>query len=515
VVGLIPRPLPLARGGSTVRTSFPRHYQTQTTPIKGVVFQLRCRHELIPILVALQHIYSRTDVCEQLLQLIAQDINQKTQARRGRPGLSYWEILVLAAVRLGCNCNYDALQDMAENHRTLLQIMGVADDPLDPEQPPPYLWHRLRDNLCRLQPETLKQINQLLVRVGHELEPTAGEQVRGDSFVVETNIHYPTEASLLGDGCRKILDLARELRLVLPLDEWRQKHWRKRLKKALWGVSRASRSKAKTAALLKQRAYQVLYELTEQLLARGQQLVEQVAGQLAALVILMPPVKALQQQLQEFVQRTTQVLDYSRRRVLQGETIANHEKLFSLFEPATQLINRGKKPQPIEFGHKLLVIEDAVGFICHYHILDNTETDKDTVVPQMTQLKQRQAEIKRASFDKGFHTPENQEQLAELIPVVCIPMPGTKQARRQAEESGAAFQEARCAHPGVESLIGALQRGHGLKRCRDRGSSGYARYVGIAVLGHNLQTLGKLLLRQQDAKCLAGYTKRKRRTAAA
>jgi transposase, IS5 family len=495
--------------------SFPRHYQTQTTPIDRVVFQLRCRHELIPILVALQHIYSRIDVREQLLQLIEQDINQGTQAHRGRPGLSYWEILVLAAVRLGCNCDYDALQDLAENHRTLRQIMGVADDPIDPEQPSPYLWHRLRDNLCRLRPETLEQINHLLVRLGHEREPTAGEQVRGDSFVVETNIHYPTEASLLGDGCRKILDLVRELRRLLPVEAWRQKHWRKRLKKALWGVSRASRSKAKNALLLKQRAYQVLYELTEQLLAKGRQLAEQVAGRLAEVVILVSPVVALHQQLQEFMQRTAQVLDYSRRRVLQGETIANHEKLFSLFEPQTQLINRGKQPQPIEFGHKVLIIEDAVGFICHYHILDNTETDGDVVVPQLTQLKQRQAEIKSASFDSGFHTPTNQQQLATLIEVVCIPMRGAKQARRQAEQAGAAFQEARRAHPGVESLIGALQRGHGLKRCRDRGPLGYARYVGIAVLGHNLQTLGKLLLRQQDTACLAGTTKRKRRTAVA
>ena len=86
-----------------MRSAFPRHYQTQSTPIQDVVFQLQCRHQLVPILVALQHVYCRTEVCEQLLQLIAQDINQESQAQRGRPGLSYWEILVLGAVRLGCN----------------------------------------------------------------------------------------------------------------------------------------------------------------------------------------------------------------------------------------------------------------------------------------------------------------------------------------------------------------------------------------------------------------------------
>src|SRR4051812_1452985 len=102
-----------------MRTLFPRNYQTQTTSIDHVSFQLHCRHELIPILVALQYIYSRTQVCQQLLQLIQQDVNNNTNPSHGRTGLSYWEILVFAAVRLGSDLDYDALQDLAENHRTL------------------------------------------------------------------------------------------------------------------------------------------------------------------------------------------------------------------------------------------------------------------------------------------------------------------------------------------------------------------------------------------------------------
>src|SRR5436305_5664600 len=216
-----------------MRTAFPANYQAQTTPIGRVSFQLHCRHELIPILVALQHLYGRPEVCQQILQLLQRDINKDTRATRGRTGLSYWEVLVLAAVRLGCNYDYDALQDLAENHRTLRQILGVADDAIDPERPP-YLWHRIRDNLCLLQPETIEKINHLLVAVGHALEPTAAEHVRGDTFVAETNIHYPTEANLLGDGARKLLDVAEDVQELLPVERWRQHaYWRKRLKKAV------------------------------------------------------------------------------------------------------------------------------------------------------------------------------------------------------------------------------------------------------------------------------------------
>jgi hypothetical protein len=106
-------------------------------------------------------------------------------------------------------------------------------------------------------------------------------------------------------------------------------------------------------------------------------------------------------------------------------------------------------------------------------------------------------------------------KLSALVATVCIPMPGAKQARKQHEEASAEFQEARQAHPGVEALIGVLQRGQGLKRCRDRGPLGYQRYVGLAVLGHNLQILGKRLLRQRDPDCLAAKSKRKERTAVA
>jgi transposase, IS5 family len=259
-----------------MRRFFPINCQQQCVPIEAVTFQLNCRHELIPILVALQHLYCQRNRCQQLLQLIAQDINAKTNAKRGRTGLSYWEIIVLAAVRLGCNCDYDALQDLAENHRTLRQILGVADQPINHKKPSSYAWHRLRDNLCLLQPHTLEQINHVLVAVGHEREPTAAEHVRGDSFVVETNIHHPTESNLLADGLRKLLDLARDLHKKMSWPGWQQGYWRQQLKKQLRYVNRACRSKGQKATEQQRRAYEGLYELTEQLLAKGQTLEHQV-----------------------------------------------------------------------------------------------------------------------------------------------------------------------------------------------------------------------------------------------
>jgi hypothetical protein len=264
-----------------------------------------------------------------------------------------------------------------------------------------------------------------------------------------------------------------------------------------------------------QRAYRALYELTEQLLAKGRQLRHELATQLSTPPPAAPALQALEEQLHELLRLTTQVLNYSRRRVLNGEKIANAEKIFSLFEPHTELIKRGKQPQPIQFGHQVLVIEDGAGFVCHYRVLDAAEQDADVVVAEMTKLKERVPGLKSASFDSGFHSPSNQAKLREIVPLVCIPVRGAKQAQEQAEQAAAAFAAARRAHPGVEALIGVLQRGNGLKRCRDRTLLGYRRYVGIAILGHNLHTLGKLLLRRQAPRSPAACTKRKERAAVA
>jgi IS5 family transposase len=128
----------------------------------------------------------------------------------------------------------------------------------------------------------------------------------------------------------------------------------------------------------------------------------------------------------------------------------------------------------------------------------------------MKQLQERSgSKIKSASFDRAFHTPVNQEELAKIVRCPCIASKGQEKGRQQQEEGTVAFRKARRRHPGVESAIGALQAGNGLKRCRDRGEPGHERYVALGILGRNLQTLGKLLLAREQADCQAAKSKRK------
>jgi transposase, IS5 family len=492
-----------------MRAAYQEQSRLDCPLIEAVELNLKCRDEIIPILRALQHVYGDAGLRGELLALVGQDVNGGSSRKHGRRGLDYWTIVVLAAVRLGCNFDYDKLQDLAEQHRSLRLMMGVGDW----QEEVDFDWRRIRDNLCLLRPETLKTINQLVVGAGHALVPEAIASVRGDTFVVETNVHYPTESSLIGDGLRKVVTLAATLAADHGYPGWRQqRQLLKNVKKLVRQIGQAARAKGQGADRLKP-GYKELLAVAENLLERARQLLRTLACRVDVDAIdwLGTGLGGPTRQLLHYLQLTAKVCGTARRRVLLGETIANEEKLFSIFEPHTELIKRGKQPNPIQYGHSVLVIEDAAGFICAYQVLANGVLDQDVLVPAMTELQARMGgNVQRASFDRAFHTPDNQEKLAQIVPQPCIPKKGYLSGRRQQEEATVAFRQARQHHPGVESTIGALQVGNGQERCRDKSKRGYERYVGLGILGRNLHVLGKLLVAQDDAACQAAKTKRKK-----
>ncbi|CAN5843902.1 hypothetical protein BH23PLA1_BH23PLA1_44040 [soil metagenome] len=478
--------------------------------VPDVRLNTECRDEIIPILRALQHIYGRPELRDELLDAVAQDVNGATRADQGRPGMDYWPILVLGAVRLGCDLNYDRLQNLAEEHRSLRRIMGIDGW----GEGPSFDWRCLRDTITLLSPDTIERLNHLIVGEGHRLVPEAAEAVRGDSFVVTTDVHDPTDSSLIGDGLRTIVATARRLADLLGQGGWRQhRHLLGSLKRQLRTINRIAASKGRDSRERLRDAYRALLDAADRILARATQLLDPawlpIGGGPAGRAI-----ERLRTKLLDFVDMTIHVCDQARRRVLDGQSIPHDEKLFSLFEPQTQLIMRGKVPQPIEFGHRVLVIEDGAGFVCHYAVLPHGAEDSGVVVESMRQVQDRLGgRIRSASFDRGFHSPENQRQLAELVAQPCLAAKGRVQAERQEREATVAFRRARRRHPGIESAIGALQSGNGLERCRDRTFGGYCRYVGLGMLGRNLHVLGKLLIAREAPKSEAGRSRRGRSAA--
>ena len=478
-------------------------------PIDMLTLDSNCRDAKIKVLRALQHIYMNKDLCDQALRLVSNAVNPygENARKNGRPGMDYWQILVLASVRLGCNLTYDELDDLTSQHRALRIMLGFSDWDMDSDDRELFSWTRIRYNVNKLPVETLKQISELIVTAGHKLVPDAPEVVRGDSFVVSTNIHYPVDRQQLGDGVRKVIETCTVLAQSYGIAGWRKHEYlMKQNRKFLRSLSLASRSRQKNAKNRTANLYQEYFAFVEKILERGLQTMEALS-QRQDLALSQNTAYA---DLFYYMSATEYMRELTVRRIVEHEDIPNAQKLFSIFEHHTELINRGKVPQAIEFGHRVLVIEDSAGFICHHEVMDIGMVDKDVLCMAMENLQQRLGnKIRSASFDCGFHSPDNQTRLADIVSQPCLPTKGVKLAQKQREEASVVWHNARDYHAGVESAIHGLRAGNGLDRCRDKGYDGYERYVALAVLGRNLCTLGRILIEQEHKGSQAAYTKRK------
>jgi len=484
-----------------VRTKFIPQMTFGTVPIAEIEFDVFSRHELVPILMALQHLHVNCrPVLEEILDLIKADIAKQPKPKLGCRGMGYWQVLVLASLRLGANLDYDQLSDLASSHSKVREMLGHG--PLDPQRYPKSTIH---DNVSCLSAATIEKISNLIVFEGHRQCPKAIERVRTDSYVMKKNIHYPTDANLLLDGIRKIIRLCAAMAALVPLSGWRQHEYlitkARRMKRA---IDKVARRKDKESADGKfQQTYRPLIDYAQLIVERA---IESYA-QVKSLNVLAPPQvyrlsEALCSELQYFLGATEYMIDLAARRVLENQKIPHAEKVFSFFEPDTELINRGKVPNPTEFGHRVLIVEDSAGFILKAQVMDPGQTDEKTPVSLMSELQQRFAgKIKAASFDKGFWSPGNLQELSAIVPLAVLPKKGKRSASDSAREGSKAFGKMRKWHAGVEAAIHALQAGNGLGICRDKGSDGYRRYLVLGVLGRNLQRLGSIFLEKERKRC--------------
>lgn len=494
-MGYMRKPLFIQNIGArhTMRYSFIPQMSIGSIPIHEIEFDIYTRHELTPVLMALQHLYAhRMDIINEICRLIQNDIIDHQDERFGCTGLSYWEILILASVRLGCNLDYDQLSDLADNHDKLRKMFGLS--PFDIKR---YPRSTINDNLTCLSPKTIDAISALVVDEGHRLCPKAVDSVRGDSYVVQRNIHYPTDINLLFDGIRKIIELTIKITKSHKISGWR-KH--KYLLKKAKGIRRKIEKIARSKQKEKEKKLETLYT---ELIVHSQDIVDRALVTLHNFQEMKKNANEsisdfhnnIVSEIHYFISGTEYVADLAERRMLKKEDIPNSDKVFSLFEPATELINRGKRPYPIEFGHRVLLIQDSSGFIIHSHVMDIGLTDEKVIVDVMLKLQKRfNGKIRAASFDKGFWTPNNLKDLSEIIKDVFLPKKGKRSKIDKLREESKEFLKSRKWHPGIESAIHALGVGNGLIVCRDKD---FKRYVALGVLGRNLHSLGTILMEKE------------------
>jgi hypothetical protein len=202
--------------------------------------------------------------------------------------------------------------------------------------------------------------------------------------------------------------------------------------------------------------------------------------------------------IESFIAHAERQIDQILRRVVEGENIPHDEKVFSVFEEHTEWISKGKAGVSQELGLKVCILEDQYRFILHHYVIQN-QTDDQVAVKMVSDTQGKFAELSSCSFDKGFHSPKNQEELKSLLNQVVLPRKGRLSTEALQIEHSDEFIHARHQHAAVESAINALEN-HGLDRCPDHGIAGFERYVALAVLARNLQILGAILQKRAVEK---------------
>jgi transposase, IS5 family len=463
------------------------------TPIERVQIPLKSRDELPPILAGLQWIFVTPELNEEIFPVLEGRVTKDKKAT-GRPGMELWRILVLGVVRLGLDCDYDRLADLANHHTLIRQILGLSAV-REPDEKP-FHPKTLSQNVCHLDEELLGQINAIIVKAGRPLfKKKGGEEpirAKADSYVLETNVHYPTDLNLLWDAQRKCAQLLEPMVQEYGIAGWRKtKAWQKKLKSQMIGLTRLLSAGGANKEPRKRKALGAYLQESD----RFERKVYETIGELPPAETLGELIKRAQ--LEYFHTMMMKQFDLVERRLVQGETIAHQEKVFSLFEPHTEFIKKGKLFPPVELGHKLLLTTDQHELILDHRVMEQPH-DKDEVIALADRLLGRygSASIASLSFDKGFTREEDRQLLQLYIPEVIMPKRGKRNAAEEQRESGRSFQRLRRKHHAVESDINCLEH-HGLNRCPDKGYHGYKRYVGLGVLAYNLHKIGRRLIERK------------------
>jgi IS5 family transposase len=438
--------------------------------------------EMEPLLAQLDRLLDD----DRLFETVKADLSQRRPGtlKTGRASTPVEVVLRMLVVKHLYGWSYEETEQWVSDSLVLRQFCRVYFNKV-PDDTVLIRWANL------IQPETLHKLLEHVVQLARELNVTRGRQLRTDGTVVETNIHYPVDISLLGDGIRV---LSRVVQRAEPwLDETLRKtvvqarQWGQQARQAVKSIADAARRRSEQAAQVLHGQYQTLLRLTEEVVARSQQVAECLQSQSEQAA------QRLVNTAQTFLPRVRQVVDQTVRRVVEGQRVSASDKLVSLFEPHTAILRRGKLGKATEFGRVVWLDEVEGGIITRYAILPGSPSDDQQLLPALAHHQRLFDQPPRlVAGDRGIHSPSNEtEAYARGVRFVVLPQPGAKTEDRQRHEQQRWFRYGRNWRAGIEGRISGLKRRHRLDRCRYHGEAGMERWVGWGVIAHDLHKIAQ------------------------
>ena len=361
-----------------------------------------------------------------------------------------------------------------------------------------------------LGPQVIKRVHEQIVEIARTKEVIEGRRMRVDTTVTETNIHHPTDSSLLGDGVRVLTRTMKKITKIAGEVGTKLRNRSRSVKLRVLDIARAARAKGPQSQEKLKRNYRQLLESTSRVVGQARQFSKEIADGIKRSkdIVKQLALEGLRQEIDTMIPRVKQVMKQTRARIFRGDT-RSEGKIFSLFEPSTEIIRKGKAAKPNEFGKMVKLQEAENQIIIDYEVYDRRPNDADLLVPA---IEAHQAKLGRTphlvAADAAFYSDKN-EKAAKMKGVkrVCVPNRSTKSAERKREQKKRWFRQGQKWRTGSEGRVSVTKRRHGLNRCRYKGDDGMKRWVGLGVIADNLINIGGTLAKRSDEAKQAAQSK--------
>jgi IS5 family transposase len=415
----------------------------------------------------------------------------RSRGRRGAPAEMVLRLLVLKHVR---NWSYEVLEREVRANLVYRDFTRVGGEKM-PDAKTMGRWG------LAVGPEVVKRVHERLVAIALEEGIATGKRMRVDTTVVETNIHYPTDSSLLGDGVRVLIRTMKKVSAIAGDVGARLRDRSRTVKLRVLDIARAARAKGPQSQERLKQSYGKLLASTSRVVGQARRFAREIADGVKRSrgIVKQLTLDGLRLQLDEMVPRVKQVMKQARARIFAGDTHAEG-KLLSLFEPSTEVIRKGKAAKPNEFGKMVKLQEAENQIVTDYEVYDRRPNDADLLIPA---IELHQTRLGRVPYlvaaDAAFYSGKNEAAAkAKGVKRVCVPNRSTKSPERKREQKKRWFREGQKWRTGSEGRISVVKRRHGLDRCRYKGDDGMQRWVGLGVIGDNLITIGDAMAKKAN-----------------
>lgn len=412
--------------------------------------------------------------------------NSRTRGRKGTPAEVVLRLLLLKHMR---NWSYATLEREVRANLVYRQFTRVGAQKVPDAK-------TLGKLGVALGPAIIEKIHQRVVAIAREKKIVHGRRMRVDTTVVETDIHYPTDSTLLGDGVRVLTRAMKKIGELAGAVGTKLRDRTRSARHCLINIGRASRSRVKQGKERLQHSYATLLSITGRVVGQAKRFVQEVASGVkrSACILRQAGIEAERKYLQTMIARVRQVMRQTRERIFKNNPHSSG-KIVSLFEAHTEIIRKGKASKPTEFGKMVKIQEAEQQIVTHYEVYDERPSDSDLLVPALDVHEQQFGRPPRlVAADAGFFSAHNEAAAhARGVKRVSIPNRSTKSAERKKHQKLRWFRNGQRWRTGAEGRISLLKRRHGLNRSRYKGPSGMRRWVGLGVVGDNLINIGLAL----------------------